>query len=408
MSTRSANKPISSDGQALNAEPRPSAKDELLLRLFSFTFYITMAITVSFFPLYFDYKGYTKIQIGALYSIGPLIGIFANLIWGLLSDKLQTVKKLFVIIFACQLVTTLILLNVDTLIWLYTLMTFFYFFHMPINSLIDSLIMITARQTGKSYASYRVWGSLGFAFSALVFGFLFKWIGIEYALITCLGTITLSLILATGLRDRPSGSSTGTISFKGFGQVIGSRRFLWFLFLVFILSIAHRTNDGFLALYLRSLGASDAIVGWAWFASAASEIPVFIWVSRHGHKYRELPLLMIAGLVYAVRFGLYSIVDSPEWIILLQTLHSFSFGIFLSTALRYMLQLIPEQFRATGQAIYAVVWSSMAGFASGVMGGWVFDAWGPHKLYLIASMFAVTASVLIFFTYWFQERKLVR
>lgn len=380
----------------------PSARDENVLRMFSFAFYLTMALTVSFFPLYFDHKGYSKIQIGALYSIGPFVGIFANLLWGLLSDKYQTVKKLLLIMLTGQLLVMLFLMKTDALAWLYTLMTFFYFFQTPINTLNDSLIMLTIKDSRKSYASFRIWGSLGFAFSALVFGMLLKQIGIQYTMMLCLGTITLALILATLLRDR-TGSSSGKMQFAGFGQVIGSRRFLWFLLLIFVLSIAHRMNDGFLALYLRELGASDSIVGWSWTASALSEIPVFFWLSRHGHKYKELPLLMIAGLVYTVRFTLVSLVTRPEWIILLQLLHSFSFGIFLFTALRYMMQLIPDRFRATGQAIYAVVWSCLAGLVSGVAGGWIFDAWGPHVMYRCAAVCSLTASLFFFLTHWLQK-----
>lgn len=377
----------------------PTIRDEAILRMFSFAFYLTMALTVSFFPLYFNYKGYSKIQIGALYSIGPLVGIFANLFWGLLSDKYQTIKKWLIVMLAGQLIVMLLLIRIDTLALLYTLMTFFYFFQTPINPLNDSLIMLTIKDSRKSYASFRVWGSLGFAFSALVFGMLLKQIGIQYTMTLTMGTITLSLVLAALLRDR-TGSSSGKIQFAGFGQVIGSRRFLWFLVMIFILSIAHRMNDGFLALYLRELGASDSIVGWAWTASALSEIPVFFFLSKHGHKYKELPLLMIAGLVYTVRFTLVSFVTQPEWIIPLQLMHSFSFGIFLFTALRYMMQLIPDRFRATGQAIYAVVWSCMAGLASGIIGGWIFDAWGPHVMYRVAACCALIASVCFFLTYF--------
>jgi PPP family 3-phenylpropionic acid transporter len=383
-------------------EQLPSSRDEVFLKMFSFAFFMTMAISVSFFPLYFDSKGYTKIQIGALYSIGPLIGIFANLFWGLLSDKYQTIKKLLILLIAGQLATMFFLIGTDTITVLYILMTFFYFFQTPVNPLIDSLTMLTIRHTGKSYASFRVWGSLGFAFSALVFGMVLRLIGVQYTMTLCIGTITFTLIIGVLLKDR-IGSSTGKMQFSGFGQVIGSPRFLWFLVLILILSIAHRMNDGFLTLYLREIGASDSIVGWAWTVSALSEIPVFFWLSRYGHRYKELPLLMIAGLVYAVRFSLVSVVTEPEWIILLQSMHSFSFGIFLFTALRYIQQLIPDHFRATGQAIFAIVWSCLAGLASGILGGWIFDAWGPHVMYRFAAVCALVASFFFLLTHLSQK-----
>ena len=375
----------------VQADSVPTARDEWMLRSFSFSFYMTMALTVSFFPLYFSAQGYSKLQIGAIYSIGPLIGIFANLFWGVISDKRQTVRNVLLVILCGQLAVTVILSQIDSIAWLYVAMTAFHFFHSPISALTDSLTMLTIRRTGKSYASFRVWGSLGFAFSAFVFGFVLRQTGAGLTIWLAVGTISLTLMLAMFLKDRP-GSAQG-IQFSGLFAVIRNPKLLLFLALIFTMSFAHRANDGFLALHLRELGASDTIVGWSWTASALSEIPMFFLLARYGHRFRELPLLMIAAVVYAIRFFLVSLVEQPVWIIPLQLMHSCSFGIFLVTALRYMQQLIPDEYRATGQALYSVVWSCLAGLASGVAGGFLFDAWGGAAMYRAASAAALLSAV---------------
>ena len=120
------------------------------------------------------------------------------------------------------------------------------------------------------------------------------------------------------------------------------------------------------------------------------------------------PLLMIASLFYAIRFFLVSLVEDPLWIIPLQMLHSCSSGIFLVTALRYIQQLIPDEFRATGQAVYAVVWSSLAGLASGIVGGWLFDAWGGAVMYRTAAAAAVLAALGFMSTAIWQRRQEIR
>jgi PPP family 3-phenylpropionic acid transporter len=171
------------------------------------------------------------------------------------------------------------------------------------------------------------------------------------------------------------------------------------------MSFAHRTNDGFLALTMREMGASDTIIGWAWTASSLSEVPMFFWLSKNGHRFKELPLLMIASFFYAVRFFLVSIVSDPLWIIPLQLMHSVTFGIFLVTALRYIQQLIPDEFRATGQAIYNIVWSCLAGLTSGIIGGWVFDTWGAPTMYRIAAASGLLACVGFLLTHHFQRSR---
>lgn len=382
----------------------PTVKDETVMRSFSFAFYMTMALTVTFFPLYFSSKGYSNLQIGAIYSIGPFIGIAANLFWGFASDKLQTIRKMIIVMLCGQLLTTIVLSQIDAIAWVYVAMTVYNFFHTPINGLNDSLTLLSIRRSGKSYASFRIWGSLGFAFSSVVFGSVLHRVGVEHTILFAIGTITLSLVLAFFLKDRTGGGS-GSVKFSGFFTIVRQPSLLLFLALIFTMSFAHRTNDGFLALTMREMGASDTVIGWAWMASSLSEVPMFFWLSKNGHRFKELPLLMVASFFYAVRFTLVSIVSDPIWIIPLQLMHSITFGIFLVTALRYIQQLIPDDFRATGQAIFNIVWSCLAGLSSGIVGGLVSDVWGLPVTYRVAAASGLLACIGFLVTHSFQRSR---
>lgn len=382
----------------------PSTRDETIMRSYSFATYMTMALTVSFFPLYFSAKGYSNLQIGVIYSIGPFVGIAANLFWGYVSDRLQTIRRVMLVLLAGQLLTAIVLSRIDWLAGVYVTMVAYHFFQTPLNGLNDSLTLLSIRRSGKSYASFRVWGSLGFGFASIAFGSLLHRTGIEYTVLFTIGTILLSLLLALLLKDRTADGGKGP-KFSGFFQVLRQRSLLLFLVLIFTMSFAHRTNDGFLAITMRGMGANDTLIGWAWTASALSEIPMFFWLSKHGHRFRELPLLMIASFFYAVRFFIVSLVTNPLWIVPLQLMHSVTFGIFLVTALRYIQQLIPDEFRATGQAIYNIVWSCLAGLASGLIGGYVLDLWGAQAMYRIAAASGIIACLGFWATDLAQRRR---
>ncbi|WP_261807536.1 MFS transporter [Paenibacillus sp. N3.4] len=372
-----------------------------LLKLFTFSFFMTMGIVVTFFPLYFDYKGYTKIQIGLLYAIGPLIGIATNLLWGYLSDRFQTVKKIMIILIAGQLVTALLVFTAGWFSLLYICLAMFFFFQQPVNSLNDSQLMLSIRTSGKSYASFRIWGSIGFAVSAGGFGMLLRYYGTGLTPMLCLLTISCSLIIVFLLKDaRQSGKK---MEFGGMINIIRSRRFIWFLLLVIIMSVSHRFNDGFLALYMRQLGASDSLIGYAWMTSALSEIPVFFFLSKQGHRFKELPLLAFAGVMYAVRFLIMGSIHNPSWVIGIQLMHSLTFGIFLFTANRYISQIIPDEYRSSGQAIFAVAWSSVAGLISGTLGGWIFDSSGGSTVYYIAACLSIVSAIGFLGTHLFQN-----
>jgi MFS transporter, PPP family, 3-phenylpropionic acid transporter len=366
-----------------------AAKDAAILRIYSYVFYSTMAVLVSYFPLYFADRGFTASQIGLLYAAGPAISIVANLLTGMASDKYRTIRKLLILLFAGQLIMLAALLQAESFGLVILVMTAFYFFQTPIQPLSDSLTLLSVSHTGRNYPSIRIFGSIGFALSAYLIGILLKQQGSGSTVMIAIGLVSLSLVLAWLLRDYQG--RFRAMDFSGFFALVRQPRILFFFGTVLVLSVSHRMYEGFLALTLREMGASQQLVGTAWFTSAVSEIPILFLLGRYGHKLRDLPLLAFASLMYATRYFLLSYIEDPVYVIGLQLMHSVTFGIFFSTALRYMTHLIPDEYRASGQALYAIVWAGIAGVISGTAGGAFFQAHGYQAFYSVASMLAAAA-----------------
>ncbi|MEX2461856.1 MAG: MFS transporter [Paenibacillaceae bacterium] len=381
----------------------PETKSGVLLKGFTFSFFMTNALIISFFPTYFVSMGFSKTQIGLIYSIGPTIGIFSNLCWGYISDKYQTLKKTLAAILVGQLIFAVILFQINTYGLLFIAMIFFYFFQTPTNTLNDSQLLLYASKKNVSYASYRIWGSIGFATSALFFGILLQSEKNHPQLIALLtiATIAISLLLSFSLKD--SRTSIRKIEFSEIFQILMSRKLIIFLLLILVLAIAHRTNDAFLSLYLHELGASQSLIGYSWTVSSLSEIPIFFLLSRYGERFKELPLLALASFAYMIRFLLMSVVNDPVYIIAIQALHSITFGIFLFTAFRYIGQIVPDHYRASGQAIFTVVWTGLAGLISSLVGGFIFDHSGGHSVYVFAYIVAFAAGIGFLYAHYRSE-----
>ncbi|MGO4374995.1 MFS transporter, partial [Paenibacillus sp. MCAF20] len=170
-------------------------KEIFALRTYTFFSYSTAAMIVSFIPLYFLERGYSEQQIGIIYAIGPLMSIFANILFGMASDKLRTIKKLLILLLFGQLVMISILLPVEHFAVVCLVMMGFYFFQTPINPLTDSLILLSSQYTGKPYALIRIFGSLGFAATAYSLGLILKQIGSNWTMPLALLTIAITLCL---------------------------------------------------------------------------------------------------------------------------------------------------------------------------------------------------------------------
>lgn len=386
------------------ARTKPSntaRKETLSLRIYSFSAYSTAAMVVSFIPLYFLDRGFSEQQIGIIYSTGPFISIFANIILGMASDKYRTIKKLLMLLLFGQLVMISLLFPIENFALVCLVMMGFYFFQTPINPLSDSLLLLSSQYTGTPYALIRIFGSLGFAVTAYTFGLILKETGSHWTLPLALCTIAITLILTTRIKDYQG--SARKIDFSGFFKLLRQRDVLLFFLIILTISIPHRMYEGFLAVSMRQMGASDSLVGLAWLVSALSEIPILYLLGKYGHKFKELPLLMIASIMYAVRLWLLSDIQDPRWVIATQAMHSISFGIYFSTALRYLSQLIPDEYRASGQAVYAVVWTGLAGVISGMFGGYIYEHFGREVFFRMGAGFALVAAAAFFTRYYISR-----
>lgn len=367
-----------------------AARETAFLRMFSFSSYMTVAVIISYFPLYFLDEGYSESQIGVLYSTGPLISIFANLLLGIISDKYRTIKKLLTILLFGQLIMVSLLFTTDSFVVVCFIMLAFYFFQTPINPLSDSLILLSSQHTGTPYALVRIFGSLGFAFAALAVGQLLKATGSSATPVIILICIGISILLSLTLKDYQG--SLRKMDFSGFYKLLRKPEIVSFFALVLVISIAHRMYESFLAISLRHMGASDSFVGITWLTSAMSEIPIFYLLGKYGHKFKELPLLAIACLMYAVRMLLMSQISSPIWAIPIQAMHSVTFGIYFITALRYISNIIPDEYRASGQAVYAVVFVGFSGVISGLAGGSIYEHFGQKTFFQVAMLLSLIAA----------------
>lgn len=380
----------------------PAKGETFRLRGFTFAAYATQAVVTSFIPLYFLDNGYSEQQIGLLYSTGPIISIAANLITGLASDRFRTIKKLLILLLFGQLAMIAALFPVQHFAVVCLVMAAFYFFQTPINPLTDSLILLSSQYTNTPYALIRIFGSLGFALSAYFLGLLLKAAGTDWTLPLALCTVSITLIFAFLLKDYRAGSAK--MDFSGFFKVIRNRNVVLFFSIIFLVSIPHRMYEGFLAVSMRQMGASESLIGLAWLASAASEIPILFLLGKYGHKFKELPLLAIAALMYGIRFWINGTIDDPRWVIATQLMHSVTFGIFFSTALRYISQIIPDEYRASGQAVFTVIWLGLAGAVSGTFGGIYYEHFGREAFFRLGAILAVAASASFLLRHYFARR----
>ncbi|NOV04621.1 MFS transporter [Paenibacillus planticolens] len=354
------------------------------LRSFNFLYFAMLAMFVSFLPVYLDAQGLPATKIGLIIGTGGIITIFSQPLWGMISDKTKTIKKVMLLLLACSSVVGYLLYTSNSFIVLLLFTMFLYFFLMPLDPLTESLNFQTAEANRVSYGSIRTFGAVGYAVMSLAVGYAIQYLGLNSLGFLFGGIGAISFLICLALPDAPV---TGKpITLKSLRNFLGNKETIWFMALIFIVAVPQRINDTFLGVYLRKLGGSPELVGQAWFLAAGSEILVFalsFWWLRKG---KELAIIAFSSFFYFIRFILSSWITEPHALVYLQLLQTFTFPIFYSAAIQYLYRIVPEEWRATGQTVLALLFFGVSGIVASYLGGWFYESFGGKTLYFWISI----------------------
>lgn len=320
-------------------------------------------------------------QIGLILGIGGCISIVSQPFWGIVSDSRNTIKKVLLFIMSISALVGFYLFQSEALFILVIAVGLMYIFFMPSDPLIESLNYQSAQRFGVPYGSVKMFGALGYATASLIIGFVTNQVGMSSIGYLFLGYGVVAIGMAFTLTDVET--SRKPLRMMDMRKFLSERSTLAFFLMVLVLAIPHRTNDTFVGLYISSTGGSLTQVGYAWFIMTIIEVLFFAFVHRLIKPGQELKMIALAGVIYTLRYLLMSLTDNPSFIVLLQLLQGPTFVLFYAAAVQYMYAIIPEEWKATGQTILAVILFGLSGIVSSFLGGFLFEALGGDRLYAI-------------------------
>ncbi|AZK45843.1 MFS transporter [Paenibacillus lentus] len=361
----------------------------LPLGLLNFFIYGTMVIFAAFFQLYLLDVGMNKLEIGSLMAIAPLVSFFAHPFWRYLSDRSQNIRIILLIMLTGLLIAGHMVFQVNTYNMLYFTMILLYFFQSPLLSQSNSLILGYIEGTDLKFSTYRMWGSLGWTLLALAAGVVIDQVG--HNGISLLFSMTLMLAMGSALMLPSIRKTTNTPWLKSteIARVVQNKYFIAFIVFGVMVSIPNAINTIFMPLFMNDLGSSRLEVGGAVFLSTLFEAGAFTLL--HRFLKRKMTYLMacitIVSLLFALRWQLMSLASTPLQIILIQVLHSVTFGGFFYVGTQLIALLLPRPLRSSGQAIYTFALSGLAFILAGFLGGWLFQSFGAVIMYRIGVAF---------------------
>jgi len=356
-------------------------------------YYMAAGSYIPFIYLYFERLGLTGVQIGTLAALPVLITASTSLFWSGTADALHWHQRILRISLFLSPVAVFLLSRVTTMVWLILIIIVFAFFSSPIVPLLDSFALKTAVKNDRSYGDLRLWGSVGWAISTVLIGWLIERLGILWLFYGYMAFMSFALITSF-FQPRQQSVPKSSI-WSGIKDLLSSKTYILFLVSVFLLVVSSSGVLTFLSIFMDSIGTKEGLIGLGWALSAVSEVPVMMLSGRVIRKIGSKGLLMIAFIMFAVRWMLLSFIHTPFWAITIQLLHGPSFASFLVGSVTFIQERTPVGLHTTALAIFNPVTYGFGSIVGSLLGGYLLDQVGMAVLFQVFSVIA--AGSLLFF-----------
>jgi PPP family 3-phenylpropionic acid transporter len=238
----------------------------------------------------------------------------------------------------------------------------------------------------RKYGRVRMWGSVGFIVSVMLFGVVLQYTGIAAL---PLFTLLLFALLAWAAWRLPAqaGSTAAARERLPVGPVLRRPEVRWFFAGVMLTVLAHTALYAFFSLYLDRLGYAKPAVGVLWAVSVAAEIAFFALAGRHFGRIDEYRWLVVAALLTALRFALTAAFgDMPAVLVAAQLTHALTFAAQHMACTSLIARFFPDRLRTRGSALYSTLGYGVPGVVGGVAGGLLSERFGLAAVFWAAAV----------------------
>jgi len=369
------------------------------------------ATVITFLNIYFqEYLGFTLSQIGVITSIGPVISIFAQPMWGVLSDRTNK-RVVLMILMAATIVVSLLFPLHYTLVYVAIISAIHTMFSRSTGPLCDAIALQFLETKRVKFNTIRMIGTISYALMAAVVGHL---IGDNFARIFYFNAVFMGIALFAvfympDLQKTAAAKLAAPPLKDSLWELFRNKMVLCILATTLVFGLTMTFYHAFLGIQLRYIGASEVQVGRALFISAASEIPVLLFVNKLFGKRKPLHLLMIVGFFMTIRLVMLFISDAQGSLAIVyasQLLHGITFMVHFYFTVVLLNAHAPVHIKSTVQSLNAVIMAVAALIGAGI-GGHLAGQLGIGTVYLILAVFVFALCFVLPGVFWLVYREKV-
>lgn len=374
----------------------------------------------SFRVLFMQSNGLTATQSGIVLCAASMIGTLSPVIGGFLADKLRSRYKVF--LFTLFVSAVLIaFVPISAKIRLFgTILTVIIIpmitITMPsgMNMLENAAINLTHMYPGTDYSSIRLYMSLGFALTSLVYTPLINGFGVGAPFtFTTVFFVVLFLMrrTLTHFENSPEEDVTEAVEPVPASEMNVRRLFQNYYLMVFVLLniifCMPQNCCSFISYLLEAVGIDTAATGTVAGVRVIGEVLVMLALPFM-KKRMTIPFIQLIATVMAIieMIG-YRLCHSLMPMLIVEMIGGASWGIAMSSAVLYLRAMAPRGLESTTLSLWYMT-MSVSGIISMCLYGSLIDTFSVYSIYTFALICAVAWLVIYLGSYFIGRRVLHR
>lgn len=355
------------------------------------------AIFNPFLTVFLQEKGFEAERIGLIMSANSLVVILAQPFWGIIADKIRSVKVTLVLCMFLQAAFSFALVFCNAFLLIAACFCAYGFFSSPEGPMLDTWCLKSLNEAGQENAvgQMKFLGCFGYAVCSIVSGYVINAYSTEKILPVF--AVVLILIGLVMTRVKTGGAPEKAVQVKelNLSRIWKDKTFILFLVFILIMQFPHRAAYTFYPLLISDLGGDKMMVGYTSAIMFLSEGICLFFSRKLLNRFRPEKVIMFTAVAFILWQLLYSVASEPLQVAAFALLDGPSYGIFTIGVLYYLDKIAPSALRTTYQTVAYAVYFGLSGILGNSLGGMLIQNVGYQAMYLTGAGL-IAFSVLFF------------
>jgi len=373
-----------------------------------FTYWAAMSVG-SFLTVFLQSIGFSASQVGIVNAANSAVGIVSGPVWGMLSDKIRSIKKTMIACIISAMVLQVFIPASSTitvfgipLIMLYT--PFLVFFTNPSMLLLDSWAIQSSNKNRFTYSTVRSMGSLSWAIAGVVVSLILRRAGDSVRSTFYISSLMYLPVAALAFITKNATSGSGNsraLSFKEMrlGSLFKNYYFAAYLIYTFVINFALISGYGFYSYLIRDIGADITQLGIINGINAIVQFAVLLLIKPLQRRFPLHIILIVGNLFTGVQFLLFgTATHNFSQMMMFTVFQGIGSGFMIASGAKYVFSLAPNHLKATAQTVCGAA-NSIAGIFGNMLGGIVIDRFGVKSFYMSIAIWIFVSVILFIFSF---------